>query len=84
MDVYDFLEKFTPDDCKNQVIRQNRSNSYIPEDLIQMFDYALDGFAERICKKQRENCANSIGMTDTFGQNHTSILTAEQPKIEEL
>jgi hypothetical protein len=81
MELNEFLEKFIPDNCKVAIRNRNRSITHSSEELIPMFDIALQNFADTICENQRENCANElengVGYTD-------DVLNAEQPKIEEL
>lgn len=45
----------------------------------------LQNFADVLCEKQRENCANAYFNSDAEVElMSTQILEAEQPKVEEL
>jgi len=52
--------------------------NYIPE--------ALQNYTDKVCKKQRENCRDNLFMSDLLDwrQAGNVILSAEQPKIEEI
>ena len=103
MELNEFTEKFLPDyeakisDYHKSYWRDNpigwenegkrRFNmGYFPE--------ALQAFSDRLCQKQRENCANKIRKMVTAAIETMSSFTdakvwittynAEQPKIEEL
>ena len=47
---------------------------------------ALQNYTDKICKKQRENCKDDLFMSDLLDwrQAGNVILSAEQPKIEEI
>lgn len=57
-----------------------------------LFPEALKNFADKICEKQRENCLNNAcidelsidGVWVASLVDKSTILDAEQPKIEEL
>lgn len=73
----EFIEKFCPDyEKKMELIESELVQSSNPvyhaaiEDS--MFTEALQNFTNKICEKQRMECAVN------------SILNAEQPKIEDL
>ena len=84
MELQEFLEKFLPD-CEK--IFDGRSITLM-QFCYKNFPEALQNFIDKICKKQRELCAEEaclewnngiIGVIDKW-----SIRNAEQPKIEEL
>jgi hypothetical protein len=88
MELNGFLEKFVPDNCKVAIRNRNRSITHSSEELIPMFDIALQNFADTICEKQRKNCVKEARVEciswDKYVVDKEYILDAEQPKIEEL
>jgi len=96
MELKEFLEKFLPDfesKAKKLGVTIEDTVKLISEDAVKgavmksLLDYyyfseALQNFADRICKKQRENCANTQHISVSIYKEQ--ILNAEQPKIDEL
>ena len=89
MKLKEFLEKF----CEIQKIDKKFFGMFndVHSGLVQLdlfkkyFPEAMQNLADKICKKQRENCYNAF--PDKLGDwllNRNLILNAEQPKIEDL
>lgn len=109
MTQQEFIEKFHPNyneikkgigDIKlilvtkyNTYAEIVRYNKQIQSLLDKAFERALQNFTDKICEKQRMECAESadIDRVDLSGRSRgygeidmKSILEAEQPKIEDL
>ena len=88
MELNDFLERFLPD-CHNRLWSAVHNDEITEFQFnITNFPEALQNFADKICEKQRENCAKS-GWEDYVKVNRDDfawfeIKNAKQPKIEEL
>ena len=100
MKIYEFLERFLTDFNEKEIdftineigllfrIKVESQKFYEKH-----FPEALQNFADKICEKQRENCAeNTIIekfkyetlLTEKINHIKEVIKNAEQPKIEEL
>ena len=99
MELNEFLEKFLPDyrekykksweDYEQAVGISNLSYIEFDEDFYKAyFPEALQSYTDRICEKQRENCAKEANIEyigwDQCDIEKDSILDSKQPKIEEL
>jgi len=98
MELREFLEKYLPDYKQKWVVYMEKKypsfviyeNDFIKfsiDFIIDIFPEALQNFADRICKKQRENCNDSFDRVNCDGFDeiaYSAILNAEQPKIEEI
>ena len=93
MELKDFLEKFLPDYeqkyknswefYKKDVGIPNLSyNEFIVGFQNEYFTKALQNFADQICEKQRENCAETIYNYSKYAK--IKVLNSKQPKINEL
>lgn len=78
MQLNEFLEKYNCDFPENW---EKYIDEYASIPSEQYFMNALQNFADIICEKQRENCAdnleNGVGYTD-------DCINADQPKIDEV
>lgn len=99
MTTEQFIEKFCPDykDRFNSIREEYRNaDDEIISALVGLqdkaFEEALQNFTNKICEKQRMECAESASIVwiDVFNFSAgyridvNSILNAEQPKIEDL
>lgn len=91
MDLKEFLEKFLPAykaEYTNLLKELKKTDSEFTLQGIlvlypKAFPEALQNFANRICKKQRDNCFTACVKADT-NKDLVAILLSEQPEIEEL
>jgi hypothetical protein len=82
LELHEFLEKFAPDYKRRKSMCISTKVSLDLDHVISIFNevnfpYALQRFINKLCEKQRENCADSFG-------DYDSVLNAKQPKISEL
>jgi len=86
------FKNITTADFVRKFVSETPENESVP--LKDLFPEALQNFADQLCQKQRENCANKIRKMVTAAIETMSSFTdakvwittynAEQPKIEEL
>jgi len=94
MELKEFFERFLP----NFESKWNKDSSltsiliykiiciYFPESFAnyeKQRKEELQGIIDRVCKKQRENCSKAWGEAKDNSEMR-AILTAQQPKIEDL
>ena len=99
MELQEFIEKFLPNlKEREKEFCKNYGNTLYYDDgdidsewynyfSVMYFPEALQNFADKICEKQRENCARAANFQcDYCGreQNINDIKNSEQPKIEEV
>ena len=88
MDLKEFFDRFLPDFNFNEFLKKNKGISSF--DVLRYFENnfpeALQNYTDKVCKKQRENCRDNLFMEDPLDWRTAtnSILTAKQPKIEEI
>jgi endonuclease III len=58
--------------------------TFIPDAYIEKFRIALQDFADKICEKQRENCADEYCLYEDIAPFERFIREAEQPKITDI
>ena len=93
MRFQDFFEKFLPNYDKqfdNFIVDASLQEDWGYTDFILLkFPEALQNFADVICEKQRENCADDSVLNycreyNSYTIDIDSIRNAKQPKIDEL
>ncbi|MDR3266241.1 MAG: hypothetical protein LBT24_01545 [Tannerella sp.] len=101
MELQEFLEKFFPDyeeklkkwvgdNCADYSIEKYDNIKLLSSDWLlfysNIFPEALQNFADRICKKQREICKDAYEFCeiDTFEDAMIEIKEAPKPVIEEI
>ena len=84
--VVEFIEKWLPDFYKKwDEWSQNEYDGSMCVDFAdEYWDEAIQNFADKICQKQRENCAHSLVYDEPRGESQHRILNAEQPKTEQI
>jgi hypothetical protein len=93
MQLNEFLEKFLPEyEKRHRLYVLNRGNFETEDQRVEFiednFPEAIQNFADRICEKQREICAeyysNNVPYEQKENWMYNNILESKQPKIDEL
>jgi hypothetical protein len=91
MNMDDFMRKFLPDYVsRHEEYNPAHFKSFDVEFMEENFPEALQNFANRICEKQRELCAEEFPYNsdpndlDGYIEHCKSFMEAEQPKIDEI
>ena len=84
MELKEFLESFSDFKQKIKEIEKHKGIAHDTDILIFIrdnFSQMLEDYTEKICEKQRENCAKKI-YDIHIPKREQDVLNAEQPKIE--